>query len=77
LCGERRRINLGDMAGKPRTVSARAMEIADIIDREVAARTGPNSTFAEREEAAAAIGAEVMAEFAKLNAAMNPPKDES
>ncbi len=52
------------------------MEIADIIDREVAARTGPNSTFAEREAVAAAIGAEVMAEFARNELANKPPKDE-
>ena len=64
------------MPGKPRTVSPRAMEIADIIDREVAARTGPNSTFTEREAAAAAIGAEVTAEFARIDLAMKSSKDE-
>lgn len=64
------------MASKPRRVSARAIAIADVIDREIAARLGPNSTFAERQAAAVAIGAEVMAEFAKLNAA-DAPKDES
>ncbi len=53
------------------------MEIADIIDREVAARTGPNSTFEERQAAAATIGAEVMAAFAELDAATKSAKDES
>jgi hypothetical protein len=64
------------MPRKPRIVSRRAIEIADMIDLEVAARTGPNATFEEREAVATAIGAEVMAEFARLERT-NSPKDES
>jgi hypothetical protein len=52
------------------------MEIADAIDREIAARLGPHSTFAERETVAVAIEAEVMAEFAKRGAVGRSPKDE-
>ena len=48
------------------------MEIADVIDREIAARLGPTSTFAEREAEAAAIEVEVMAELAKREAASSP-----
>lgn len=64
------------MPRKPRVVSHEAMEIADMIDRVIAARLGPNSTFAEREAAAAAIEVEVMAELARREAAAGSPKDE-
>jgi hypothetical protein len=45
------------------------MEIADMINQIIAARLGPNSTFAEREVAAAAIEVEVLAELARRQAA--------
>jgi hypothetical protein len=64
------------MPRKPRVVSPHAVEIADMIDREIAARLGPNSTFTEREAAAAAIEAEMMAEFARREAATRSLKDE-
>lgn len=63
------------MRRKPRTVSPHAVEIANMIDREIAIRLGPNSTFAEREAAAATIEAEVMAEFARREAAAKSSKD--
>jgi hypothetical protein len=65
------------MPRKPRVVSHEAMEIADMIDRVIAARLGPNSTFAEREAAAAAIEVEVLAELARREAAAGSPKDEA
>jgi hypothetical protein len=64
------------MSRRARTVSHLAIQIADTIDREIAARLGPNSTFAEREAAAAAMEAEIMVEFARREAAMKSPKDE-
>lgn len=70
------RISVGDMPRKPRIVSAEAVEIANAIDREIAARLGPNSTFAEREMVAAAIEAEVMTAFAKRGDAARSPKNE-
>jgi hypothetical protein len=70
------RISVGGMPSKPRVVSARAVEIANMIDREIAARLGPDSTFEERQVIAAAIAAEVMAEFAKREAAARSSKDE-
>jgi hypothetical protein len=64
------------MPRKPRVVSPEAIEIAEMIDRVIAARLGPNSTFAEREAAAAAIEIEVLAELARREAAAGSPKDE-
>ena len=63
------------MPRKPRVVSPEAIEIAEMIDRMIAVRLGPNSTFAEREAAAAAIEVEVMAELARREAAAGPSKD--
>jgi len=40
------------------------LKLAEMIDREVDTRVGPDATFEEREDAAAAIAAEVAAEFA-------------
>jgi hypothetical protein len=65
------------MPRKPRVVSPEAIEIAEMIDRVIAARLGPNSTFAEREAAAAAIEVEVLAELARREAAAGSPKDEA
>jgi hypothetical protein len=44
------------MPRKPRLVGPEAIEIAEMIDRVIAARLEPNSTFAERQAAAVAIG---------------------
>jgi hypothetical protein len=76
LKGGANRISVVDMPRKPRVVSARAVEIANMIDREIAARLGPDSTFEERQAVAAAIEAEMMAEFARREAAARLPKDE-
>jgi hypothetical protein len=65
------------MPRKPRVVSPEAIEIAEMIDRVIATRLGPNSTFAEREAAAAAIEVEVMAELARREAATGPSKDKA
>jgi hypothetical protein len=40
-----------------------AKTIADLIDREIAARLGPHTTFEQRQEMAAAVMAEVMAQL--------------
>jgi hypothetical protein len=40
-------------------------KIAELIDLEVEARIDPNATFEQQQDAAAAIAAEVLAEFAK------------
>ena len=48
-----------------------AVKVAELIAREVEARVGPNATFEEQEDAAAAIAAEVAAELAK-SAAREP-----
>ena len=64
------------MQRKPRVVSPEAVEIAAVIDRMIAARLGPNSTFAEREVEAAAIEVEWLAELAKREAAAKSPKGE-
>jgi len=39
------------------------VEIADLIDREIAARLGPHTTFEQRQEMAVAVMAEVMAQL--------------
>ena len=59
------------MQRKPRLVDPRAVEIADLLDREIAARLGPHSTFAQREAMAATLMAEVRAELQ-----LAAPKDE-
>ena len=51
------------MQRKPRVVDPRAVAIADLLDREIAARLGPQSAFAEREAMAATVMAEVRAEL--------------
>lgn len=76
LYADAKRISLGGMPRKPRVVSPEAIEIAEMIDRVIAARLGPNSSFAEREAAAAAIEVEVLAELARREAAAGSPKDE-
>ncbi len=42
------------MHQKARIIDPRAVEIADLLDREIAARLGPHSTFAQRKEMAVA-----------------------
>ncbi|NJN00819.1 MAG: hypothetical protein HC793_04430 [Aquincola sp.] len=56
------------MAKKPRVVSAAAAKLAEMIDQAVDARVGPNATFEERQDAAAAVAADVLVEFRKLGA---------
>lgn len=53
------------MRRKPRVVSELAMELAEMIDKAVETRVGPNATFEERQDVAAAVAAEVLAEFRK------------
>lgn len=65
------------MPRMPRVVSPEAIEIADMLDRVIAARLGLNSTFAEREAEAAAIEVEVLAELARREAATRSPKDKA
>ena len=77
MYADARRISLGGMPRKPRVVSPEAIEIAEMIDRVIARRLGPNSTFAEREAAAAAIEVEILAELARRDAAEGSPKDEA
>ena len=77
MYGDARRISLGGMPRKPRVVSREAIEIAEMLDRVIAARLGPNSTFAEREAEAAAIEVEVLAELARREAATTSPKDKA
>lgn len=52
------------MQRRRRVVDPRAVEIADLLDREIAARLGPDSTFAEREAMAVTVMAEVTAQLA-------------
>jgi hypothetical protein len=40
-------------------------KVAELIYLEVDSRVGPNATFEQRQDAAAAVAAEVLAEFAK------------
>jgi hypothetical protein len=54
------------MRRKPRVVSQQAVELGEMIDKAVEARVGPNATFEERQDAAAAVAGEVLAEFRKL-----------
>ena len=54
------------MRRKPRVVSQQAVELGEMIDKAVEARVRPNATFEERQDAAAAVAGEVLAEFRKL-----------
>jgi hypothetical protein len=56
------------MPRKPRVVSDVAVKLAEMIDQAVEARVGPNSTFEERQDVAAAVAAEVLAELRKSGA---------
>ena len=49
----------------PRVVSPQAMKIAALLDREIGAHCGPDATFEEREEMAAAIMREALALLAR------------
>lgn len=53
------------MPRKPRVVSGVAVKLAEMIDQAVEARVSPNATFEERQDVAAAVAAEVLAEFRK------------
>lgn len=53
------------MRRKPRVVSQQAVELGEMLDKAVEARVGPNATFEERQDAAAAVTGEVLAEFRK------------
>lgn len=53
------------MRRKPRVVSQQAVELGEMIDKAVEARVGPNATFEERQDAAAAVAGKVLAEFRK------------
>ena len=55
-----------------KSLSPVTIKVAEMIALEVDARVGPNATFAECEDAAAAVAAEVAAELAK--AAARDPK---
>jgi hypothetical protein len=60
----RNRISLGGMPKKPRAgrvVDAQALKIAAMIDQAVKAQVGPNATFEERQDVAAAVMGEVIA----------------
>ena len=46
-------------------MSQQAVELAEMIDKAVQARVGPNATFEERQDAAAVVAGEVLAEFRK------------
>lgn len=59
------------MPRKPRVVrvvDARALKIAAMINQAVEARVGPNATFEERQDVAAAVAGEVFAELRKSGA---------
>jgi hypothetical protein len=43
----------------PRSVSPAAIKLAEMINREVEARVGPDATFEEQQDAAAAVAAEM------------------
>jgi hypothetical protein len=44
------------------------VNLAEMIDQAVEARVGPDATFEERQDVAAAVGAEVLAEFRESTA---------
>ena len=46
-----------------RVVDERALKLAAMINQAVDARVGPNGTFEERQDAASAVMAEVLAAF--------------
>lgn len=50
-------------------VDAQALKIAAMIDQAVEAQVGPNATFEERQDAAAAVMGEVIAELRRPGAA--------
>lgn len=50
---------------RPRSLDPVTVKMAEMIDLEVEARVGPNATFEEREDAAAAIAVELAAVFAQ------------
>ena len=58
----------------PRSLDPVTVKVAEMIALEVDALVGRNATFEEREDAAAAIAAEVAAAFAK--GALRDPKAE-
>lgn len=69
------KISLGGMPRKPsrpRSLDPVTVKVAEMIDLEVEARVGPNATFEEREDAAAAIAAEMTA---ALGLAKGSPRD--
>lgn len=53
------------MRRTPRIADPIAVKIAELIDREVAARCGPETTFEQRQEIAATVAAEVAAHLAR------------
>jgi hypothetical protein len=53
------------------------MKIADALDRAVDARCGPDSTFDQLEEMAAAIMREVLAQYARTSNSVTEPDGES
>ena len=53
------------MPRTPRVVSPQAMKIAELLDREIAVHCGPEATFEQREEMAAAIMREALALVAR------------
>ena len=65
------------MPRTPRVVSPQAMKIADLLDREIAVRCGPEATFEQREEMAAAIMREALALLAKNGKDETGPGGES
>jgi hypothetical protein len=52
------------------------IEIAERIGREVDRRCGANATFEERERTAAAVGAEILAELARIGRRPAEPGEE-
>ena len=61
------------MRRSTRNVDPIAMKIAELIDREIAARCSPETTFEQRQEIAAAVAAEVAA---RLGLGVAAPKAE-
>jgi len=65
------------MRRRPRVVSPQAMKIAAVLDRAVDACCGPDSTFEQREEMAAAIMREVLVRYARTGKDVTEPDGES
>jgi hypothetical protein len=63
-------ISLGFMPRKPpaRRLHPLAPKLAAMISAEVKARSGPNASFEEEQDLAAAVTAEALAELTKRNA---------